>query len=76
MYRGEQLAATDECEGGNFLPIVGNFSELILKEIEVRLEAVSLPHFDREKVVVVPLSLLAGGILSEERFIHLSEVME
>ena len=35
------LQLANECEGGNFLPTVEDFSELILEEIEVRLEAVS-----------------------------------
>jgi len=70
------LQPVDECEGINFLRTVENFGELILEEIEVRLEAVSLPLFNGEEVVVVPLSLMAGGILGGERFSHLSEVVE
>jgi len=70
------LQPTDECEGGNFLSTIGDFGELILKEIEVQLEVVSLPHSDREEVVVVPLSLLAGGILGKECFSHLNGVVE
>jgi len=70
------LQPTDECEVGNFLPTVGDFTELILEEIEVRFEVVSLHHSDREEVVAVPLSLLAGGVLGEECFSHLSEVVE
>ena len=70
------LQPADECEGGNSLPTVGDFGELILEDIERRLEAVSLHHSDRKKVVDVPLSLLAGGVLGEECFIHLSEVAE
>ena len=56
------LQPANVCDGSNFLPTVGDFGELILEEIEVRLEIVSLPHFDREEVVVVPLSLLVGGL--------------
>ena len=69
------MQPVDECEGGYFLPTVG-FDELILKEIEVRLEAISFPHSDREEVVVVPLSLQDGGVLGEERFSYLSEVVK
>jgi len=70
------LQPADECEGDNFLPIVGDFGELTLKEIEVRLETVPLPHFDREESVAAPLCLLAGGILGKEYFSHLSEIVE
>jgi len=35
-----------------------------------------LPHFDGEKVMVVSLSLPTRGILSEERFGYLLEVVE
>ena len=70
------LQPADECEGDNFLPTVGDFDELILKEIEVRLEVFSISHSDREEVVVVSLSLLAGGVLGEKHFSHLSEVVE
>ena len=66
----------DECEGNNFLPTVRDFEELILEEIEVRLEAISLPYSDREEMVAVPLRLLAGGVLDEEYFSHLREVAE
>ena len=69
------LQPADACESGNFLSTLGDF-ELILKEIEVRLESVSLHHFDKEEVVVVPLNLLTEGVISEERFNHLSEVVE
>ena len=47
-------------------PTVGDFCEFILEEIEISLEAVSLPYFDGEEVVVVPLGLLAGVVLGEE----------
>jgi len=70
------LQPADEYEGGNFLLTVGDFDALILKEIEVRLKVVFLPHSDREEVVVVPLSLLTGGVLGEKHFSHLNEVVE
>jgi len=70
------LQPADECKGSNFLPTVGDFSELIFKEIEVRHEVVSLPHSDSEKVVAASLSLLVKNILGEEHFSHLSEVVE
>ena len=76
VERVSNLQSVNECEGSNFFPTVGDFGELTLKEIEVRLEAVSLPHSDREEVVVVSLSLLAGGVLGEEYFSHISEVVE
>jgi len=62
---GRNLQPTDKYVDDNFLCIVESFGELILKEIKVRLEAVSLPHSDRKEVVAVSLSLLVGGILGE-----------
>ena len=52
--------------------MAADFGELVLEEIEVRLEAFSLYHFG----VVVPLDLLAGGILGDECFGHLNEIVE
>ena len=51
-------------------------NELVLNEIEVRLEVIFLSHFDGEEVVVVPLGLLMGGRLREKSFDHLSEVVK
>ena len=51
-------------------------NELVLNEIEVRLEIIFLSHFDGEEVVVVPLGLLTGGRLGEKSFDHLSEVVK
>ena len=34
---------------------VGDLGELTLKEVDVRLEAVTLPHLDGEEVIVVLL---------------------
>ena len=39
------------------------------------LEAIALPHFDCEKVVV-PLDFLVRGVLNEERFNYLLEFTE
>ena len=66
------LQPANECEGCYFFPTIGDFGELILKEIEVRLEVASLPHSDREEVAAVSLSLLVGGIC----FSYLSEVVK
>jgi len=35
------LQPADKCKGGNFLPTIGGFGELILKEVDVWLEAIS-----------------------------------
>jgi len=59
------LQAIDESKGDNFLSTIGDFDELILEEIKIRLEVVSLPHFVGEEVVVFPISILAGGVLGE-----------
>jgi len=60
------MHSTDERECIYILTAVGNFGQLALKVADVGLEAVTLPYFDREKVVVVLLGLPARGILSEE----------
>ena len=76
VQRVSNLQLANECEGGNFLPTVEDFGELILEEIEVRFEVVSLPHFDREEVVIVPLNLLTGGVLVRKHFSRLREVVK
>ena len=50
-------------------------SLLALKVADVKFQAVTLPHLDGEKVVVVALSLSTRCVLGEERFEHL-EVVE
>ena len=52
-----QLA--DECECRDVLTAVGNLDQLALDVPDVGLEAVTLPYFDGEKMVVVPLGFLA-----------------
>ena len=47
-----------------------------MKVTDVGLEAITLPHFDGEKMVVVLLGLPARGILSEEHFNYLLEIVE
>ena len=54
---------------------VRNLSELTLKEVDVQLEAVNLPHLDGEEVMVVLLGLPAGEVLSEKRFDDLLEAV-
>jgi len=58
------------------LTTVGDHGELVLKEDDVGLEAVSRPHPDREEVVTTPLGLLASGILCDEGLNNLQELME
>ena len=53
------------------LTTIRDFGELALEEADVRLEAVTLPHHDREEMMVVFLSLLERDILSEEHFGYL-----
>ena len=54
----------------------GDLGELALKEANVRLKAVIVPHLDGEEVVAILLGLLARGVLSEERFGYLLKVVE
>jgi len=53
---------------------VKDLSELALEEADARLEAVILPHLDREEVMVILLGILVRGVLSEKRFSYLFKV--
>ena len=70
------LKFVDEHECRYLLTIVGDLGELVLKEVNVRLEAVSQPHPDGEGVVTTPLGFLTSGILCEEGFGDLQEAVE
>ena len=70
------LQSADLCECRGVLTAVGNFGEMALEEASVGFEAITLPHFDKEEVLVVLLSLLTRGVLSEEYFNYLFEVVE
>jgi len=47
-----------------------------LEVADVGLEAITLPHFNGEEVLIVLLGLTARSVLSEERFSYLLEVVE
>ena len=47
----------------------------VLEVANVGLEAVALPHFDGEKVVVVLLDFSTGDVLDEKCLSYLLEVM-
>jgi len=68
------LQPADEYECRDVLTAVGDLVQLALEVVDVGFEVVTMPHFDSEKVVVVPLSLLARCILAEECFGHLLKV--
>jgi len=68
------LQPVNECECRDILTAVGDLSQLVLQVADVGFEAISLPHHDIEKVVIVPLTLLARCVLGEERFGYLLEV--
>ena len=70
------MQPANKSEGDNFLTAAGDSSELVLEDIDVGLETISLPSPDGEKVVATLLGFLAGGVLGEEHFSHLSEFME
>ena len=59
------MQPTDECECREILTAVENFSQLVLKVADIELEAITLPHFDGEEVVVVLVGFPMGGVLSE-----------
>ena len=56
-----------------FSPQLGTLANL--KVTDVRLDAVTLPYFNGQEVVVVPLDFSARGVLSEEYFGYLFEVV-
>ena len=62
------LQSADERECRDIFTAVGNFSELILKKADARLEDVALSHFDCEEEVVILLDFPTGDVLGEERF--------
>ena len=70
------LQPADERKSRDIFTAVRDLGKLALEEANVRLEAVTLPHFDGEEMMVVLLSLLARGILSEKRFAYLLKVAE
>ena len=69
------LRRADECECRDILTFEENFGQLALEVTNVGLEAIILPHFDGEKVVVVLLGFPARGVLGDERFGYLLEVV-
>ena len=58
----KELQFTDECKCRYILNAVENFGQLALKVADAGLKAVTLPHFDRE-VMVVLLGFSTGGLL-------------
>ena len=74
--RVRDLQPADECECGDVITAVGNLGQLALKVANVKFEVVALPHFNSEKMVVIPLSLSARCVLSEQHFGNLLKVVE
>ena len=53
----------NECR--DVLTAVGDLGQLALEVADVRFEAITLPHLDREEVMAVFLGLLEGCVLGE-----------
>ena len=70
------LQLADECECRDVLTTVVDLGQLALKVTDARFEVVALPHLDGEKMVVVPLSLLARCVLVEEFFEYVLKVVD
>jgi len=70
------LQPTDECERRDLFTTIRDFGKLALKEVDVGFEAVSLPHLNREEVMVILLDLLARGVSDKKCFSHLCKVVE
>ena len=75
VYGMRNLHSANKCEYRDILTVVENFGQLALQVTDVGLEAVALPHFDGE-VVIVPLGFQARDVLSEERLGYFLEVVE
>ena len=58
-----------------FIAVRDFFGQLALKIVDVRFDVVALPHFNSEKMMVVPLSLSTRCVMREERFEHLFKVV-
>ena len=70
------LQAIEECERRYFLTAIGDFSELVSKEVDVRFEAISWPQFGGKEVMANPLGFLVNSILCEKDFDDLQEIVE
>jgi len=70
------LQSAGECECKDILTAVGNLGKLALEVADVGFEAITLPHLNEEKVMVVLLGLSLRGVLSEKYFGYLLEVVE
>ena len=73
---GERSTSVDECEYRDIFTTVGNLDKLALKVIDVGLEAIILPYFNREEGMVVLLGFPTRDILSEKCFSYLLKVVE
>ena len=71
LVQRSDLQSTDARERRYLLTTVRDPDELVLKEVDVELEAISQPHPDKEEVVTTPLGLLASDVLCEEGLVNL-----
>jgi len=55
------MQPTDECEYRDIFITVGNLDKVALEVADVGYEVITLPHLDREGVMVVLLGLPARG---------------
>jgi len=70
------LQSAEERECRYIFTVVENFGQLALEVTDVRLEVITLPHFDREDMVVILLGLPTGGILGEKCLRYLLKLSE
>ena len=70
------LHPVDEHECIDVLIAVEDLGELALEEIDIWFETITLSHLHGKKVMAVLLDLPARGILSEERFNYLFELVK
>ena len=76
VQRVSDMQSTNECKCRYLLITVEDLGKMVLEEVDVRLESVSRPHPDGEKVLTTPLGFMVSGILCEEGLGDLQEVVE
>ena len=70
------MQSADECECRDILTAIRDFGQLALEVSNLGLEAVTLPHLNNEKMLIVLLGFPASCVLGEECSCHLFEVVK
>ena len=76
LQKVSDLQFIDERECRYLLTTIGDHGELVLKEVDVELEAISRLYPEGEEVVTTPLGFLASGIFCEEGLDDHQQIVE